>query len=277
MITSHQWRVSLSCLVLSVLSQSAAATDQIVGVTSPEAGTCLVKRIQVQAGSLIQGVEFVNNDDQVIFPSVRLFRGPATRLSEATLLTEQTRVGSRGHHRVRVNFTPIPVQSPEEVLVVVRFPANTGVRGVGDGVGIGATQIVGRGDSYVAPSADEKFQGINLELGINLLLGDVSKATPGSAPSEQNAPTTSLRMLSPAAGNTTIAFGVERAMSVTLTVYDIGGRRVRTLVHQVLPAGVHSRSWDGRDEQGELVATGVYIAKLRTDEKVLTQKLVLMR
>lgn len=277
MRTSFRWRVSVGCLALCAWSQSAATTNQIVGVTSSEGGSCLVKRFRVQAGSVIQGVEFVNNDDQVVFPCVMLLRGPATRLSEAMLLAAQTRVSSSSRHRVRVTFAGIPMLSAQDVLVVVRFPASTGVRGIGDGVGIGATRIDGPGNSYVAPTENEEFQWMDFELGISLLLGDIGKPNLEGLPSESDPPRTFLKMSNLTAGGTTLAFGLRSAMPVRLILYDIAGRRVRTLVHQSLPVGVHTRNWDGLDQHGGVAAAGVYIAKLWVGDEVLTQKFLLLR
>ena len=52
---------------------------------------------------------------------------------------------------------------------------------------------------------------------------------------------------------------------------------VRALVHETLAAWMQVREWDGRDEQGHTVATGMYLIRLTAAGKVLTQKLVLTR
>jgi hypothetical protein len=61
---------------------------------------------------------------------------------------------------------------------------------------------------------------------------------------------------------TTIALAVPRRTQVRLVVYDVRGRVVRTLVNRVLSAGTHPIGWDGRTDDGEKVAAGVYFAKL---------------
>ena len=60
-------------------------------------------------------------------------------------------------------------------------------------------------------------------------------------------------------------------------VYDVSGRRIRTLAQETLAAGTHARGWDGRDDQGNGVAAGIYLVKLETGEKVLTEKVVRIR
>jgi flagellar hook assembly protein FlgD len=49
---------------------------------------------------------------------------------------------------------------------------------------------------------------------------------------------------------------------VTLSVYDVSGRRLRSLAERALPAGVHAADWDGRDERGRRVAAGNYVVRL---------------
>jgi alkaline phosphatase len=50
---------------------------------------------------------------------------------------------------------------------------------------------------------------------------------------------------------------------VTISVWDVAGRRVRSLAaRSPLAAGPHSLAWDGRDESGTPVAPGVYLARV---------------
>ncbi len=65
---------------------------------------------------------------------------------------------------------------------------------------------------------------------------------------------------------TTIQYRVAEASRVTLKIYDLLGREVRTLLDDVRPVGTHSLSWDGRDDRGRLLASGVYIYRLRAGE-----------
>jgi len=76
---------------------------------------------------------------------------------------------------------------------------------------------------------------------------------------------------------TTISIGLPAEGHVTLTVYDIGGRRVRTLVDAVIPAGTRSFTWDGRDSRGQLVASGVYFYRMTTEGFQQTRKMLLVK
>lgn len=77
---------------------------------------------------------------------------------------------------------------------------------------------------------------------------------------------------------TEIYFSVKRESAVSLRVYDISGRCLRTLAEGVVPRGVHSVTWDGRDGQGRSVGPGVYLCRLeRDDGSVTTRKLLLIK
>ena len=62
------------------------------------------------------------------------------------------------------------------------------------------------------------------------------------------------------------------AQAVSLTVYDVLGRRVRQVWQGPLQAGRHRFVWDGRDEQGKDVAAGVYVYRVEIDGQVEAKK-----
>ena len=76
---------------------------------------------------------------------------------------------------------------------------------------------------------------------------------------------------------TIIPFALADHGPVRMTVYNSVGRRVRTLVDGELPAGAHQAAWDGRDEGGEEVASGVYLVRLRAGSGTATRRLLLLR
>ena len=62
-----------------------------------------------------------------------------------------------------------------------------------------------------------------------------------------------------------------------LAIYDVAGRLVRSLVAGRVPAGYHATVWDGKDDRGHAVASGVYLYRLEAQGKVLTRKLMALR
>lgn len=64
---------------------------------------------------------------------------------------------------------------------------------------------------------------------------------------------------------TRLWFAMPRAGEVSLSIYDVSGRRLRTLVDARLAPGEHTRQWDGRDQHGTRVRAGIFFAKLTVD------------
>ena len=77
--------------------------------------------------------------------------------------------------------------------------------------------------------------------------------------------------------STTIAFEVPAPTHVNLSVINSLGRKVKVLLDKRLEAGNHEAVWDGRDYQGERVASGIYFYRLTTDTANETRKMVLLK
>jgi hypothetical protein len=77
--------------------------------------------------------------------------------------------------------------------------------------------------------------------------------------------------------STMIEFSLPAAGEVSLDVFDAAGRHVRTIQSGILPAGRHEAAWDGLDDRGGNVPSGVYFARLQAGKTVLSRKMVLLR
>lgn len=76
---------------------------------------------------------------------------------------------------------------------------------------------------------------------------------------------------------TTISFSLARAGNVQLHVYDVTGRKVKTLINGQVEAGERSVVWDGTDTSGRRMATGMYFARVAHPEGHAVQKLMLVK
>jgi hypothetical protein len=76
---------------------------------------------------------------------------------------------------------------------------------------------------------------------------------------------------------TTIRFSLPRTTVVDLSIYDATGHVVKTLVNGTTLGGEHSIIWDGQDDRGEKVASGVYFMRLEAGGRVKTAKLVVLK
>jgi hypothetical protein len=76
---------------------------------------------------------------------------------------------------------------------------------------------------------------------------------------------------------TTLRFDLPAVSSITLTIYNMLGQRVRTFNMQSTPAGYHSITWDATNDLGEQVGAGVYLYQLQAKDFVKTRKMVLLK
>jgi hypothetical protein len=77
--------------------------------------------------------------------------------------------------------------------------------------------------------------------------------------------------------STTIRFGLAERAHVRLRIYDVSGRLVKTLVDGARGEGEHLERWNGSDNAGRTVASGVYFYRLEAGSFMETKKMVLLR
>ena len=77
--------------------------------------------------------------------------------------------------------------------------------------------------------------------------------------------------------STTIRYSIQRPGSARLFVVDIAGQIVRSLVDQYRAPGSHQVAWDGRDDRGIKVSSGVYILKLEAETAADTRKITFVK
>ena len=104
----------------------------------------------------------------------------------------------------------------------------------------------------------------------SVILEERVPSLPTSFVLEQNYP-------NPFNSGTVIRFALPVAAQVRLEVYDLAGQVVETLVEGLRQAGVYTVIWDGRKESGEMLASGIYLYRLRAGREVENRKLILLR
>ena len=77
--------------------------------------------------------------------------------------------------------------------------------------------------------------------------------------------------------STTIEFTVARAGLAQLDIYNIAGQKVRTLLNDTMTAGTHSLVWNGRDDYGRALSSGVYFSRITLSGQSATKRMLLMK
>ena len=105
-------------------------------------------------------------------------------------------------------------------------------------------------------------------------LGELSTGTKVSVPKtfslNQNYP-------NPFNPTTEITFSLEQRSNISLTIFNVLGQKVQVLAEGSKQAGTHRLSWDGRDQMGNAVSTGLYFYTLTDGSKSITKKMALMK
>lgn len=111
-------------------------------------------------------------------------------------------------------------------------------------------------------------------------ISDVILNVPVSAAGETDFPmavTLGQNMPNPFNPSTLISFDLPRRGRAKLDIFDVRGSLVRTLVSGVVEAGRHQRVWQGKDDGGREVSSGVYFYRLETEQGQLTRRMTLVK
>jgi hypothetical protein len=76
---------------------------------------------------------------------------------------------------------------------------------------------------------------------------------------------------------TTISYDLPEQAQVTLGIYDLLGKQIKTLVNQSQDAGNRTAVWDGTDDLGRQVSAGVYLYQIEAGDFTQTRKMVLLK
>ena len=77
--------------------------------------------------------------------------------------------------------------------------------------------------------------------------------------------------------STRIDFAVATEELVAIEIFDVRGARVRDLLHETRSPGVYDVTWDGRDDSGRRIASGVYFYRLRIGSFTATKKMLMLK
>lgn len=114
---------------------------------------------------------------------------------------------------------------------------------------------------------------VTIKYGTGVISG-IFDEPPGTLPTEfsvlQNYP-------NPFNGSTVIPISLEHDSRVSITVFNVLGQAVRSIIDADLPPGSQTITWDGTDQTGRPVASGVYFYRLHSSEASITKKMVLLR
>ncbi len=120
-------------------------------------------------------------------------------------------------------------------------------------------------------SADTLHVGIDAVTGeVVTTVSDQAARAPQTFALEQNYP-------NPFNPQTIIRYHLAQDTEVELAIFNVLGQKVRVLIMQRQPAGAYQATWDGRNESGRLMPSGLYIYRLQTDQFVKTKRMLYLK
>jgi Tol biopolymer transport system component/N-acetylneuraminic acid mutarotase len=224
--------------------------DEAVNHPQPETNNSTPKRVLTQRVlSLVPGEGYwavVVDERGGILAGDLLLSGIAGRVELAPALQEYLIASRSGGEGLRVVFAGAqPLSGPGELLRV--YP------GVGPGSAQLTRAILNDGNLAVVLSSDATTTALPSHF-----------ALLGNYPNPFN-PTTHL------------SYQLPGSTLVKLAIYDLLGQQVRVLVEGTQPAGYYQVLWDGRNEQGQPVASGIYIYRLESQGQAVHRRLLLLK
>ena len=120
---------------------------------------------------------------------------------------------------------------------------------------------------------DAEFQGIGLYIW-HITIGPPTHVAASDVPAHTELLAATPNPFNP---NATLRYRLSEQAHVKITVHNVVGQPVRTLVNRHVPAGTHEVEWDGTDELGRSVAGGVYLVRMQTGEVAQTRRVTLIR
>ncbi|RKZ09306.1 hypothetical protein DRQ32_08340 [bacterium] len=289
--------ISTFVAILALIPVMAhAGYESVISVSPAVNGSSIAVEVPTTGGAL-SGLRWFHNDDNQVFPRVVIVEGqpntPPDLTNPGLILDEVTGV-STGWGEL---YLASPVTSSTgTAYAVFFFPADEATHSLGEGGGPGigfretevenpafyiSTDAVhwARFDSAyelgvepVYTAARGEVRSIS-EMGVQIALPDPV------VPSER--PQSATRMLQPHPNpfnpRVELSYSLSAPTSVQLRVYDIRGRLVKMVYSGRQSAGDHLATWDGVDDRGKQVASGVYFARFEAGGIVQTHQMVLVR
>jgi hypothetical protein len=243
--------------------------------------------ISVPSGSAVTGIRWYNSDGTVVFPEVLLASGERNRPVDPSVaqVVATDVVGPTLAWCEVVFDQPYACQSGG-LYCLFRLPPGSDYEapGFAGGAGFGVTSGECGHEGWFG-GTDTSWLRIVAPYGLAIepMIEDADEGTFSMLRRNQGSavvPTLpKLNSVYPSPFNpmTTFEFSLPQAMAASLTVYNVRGILVKTLVSGVHAAGLHTVTWLGEDDSGRKMPSGVYLARFSAGSTNQTQRLVLLK
>ncbi|MDZ7362985.1 MAG: T9SS type A sorting domain-containing protein [candidate division KSB1 bacterium] len=275
--TTYYWRVNAKNIAgpsnwssvwrFTTTAQTTSREVRVVN-TNASPGSTVEVPIQLLAQGDENALGFSLNFDTAILSNPQARRGKDA--SAATLNTNSSQVGSGRFGIALALPAGQSFAAGTREIVIVSFTVNANTTADSARIEFGGQpvvqEVVDASGNVLAATWTAGRVRIETPTSVKETTGEV----PSSFALKQNSP-------NPFNPSTTIKYELPQQVEVKLVIFDLMGRRVRTLVDQRQQSGRYAITWDGRNEQGEVVTSGVYLYQLHAGNFVQTRRMALVR
>jgi hypothetical protein len=248
-ISDNGLTVASVSLTVTASTQIRAADGSAITLQDLSVGQTVEVHATLSAGGL-EAVEIQVKETTVIAAAIdALNNGSISLAGHDVIIDAQTLIVGRNN----ADLSEDDLQ-PGTYVEVVAVSATSG----------------GLGKSAGAASVAERIEVKQAATVTGLGSSETTASLPTGFTLQQNYP-------NPFNPSTTIRFVLGKQSEVTLKVYNLLGQEVRTLLSAPLGAGTYQVLWDGRDDFGRTVASGVYLYRMEAAGQVQTKRMVLTK
>ena len=287
-------------LYLGAVEPATAASDMpeidgVLGLSAVADSTALAFWVPLAEGEALTGFSWYNNDSAVAFPQVlAVGGGPGFRPSIQEAVIVGSHVTGDDSAWSHVAFSEAVASGSAGLYVFMRLPLSSPCEGLGrnGGAGVGYCAGTGRPSAWVV-TGDESWDALSGNCRLAIVPDVATDMSLAGKAGERMAGTVQVPMESttsvgagkislvahpnPANPGTEIVFTLPESGFVDLALYNLRGARIRALLRADARAGRNSVEWNGRDDSGHPVPSGVYCARLTTASVSVTSRITLVQ
>jgi hypothetical protein len=299
MSSTRLHRVGVAAIFVSGLLAAAAVAGPLevqgmCGVRPVNPSTAIAFWVPIDSGQVVAGVRWYNNDSYATFPVVMGVAGDGDRpevLSAAVQLAAGVSGESLGW--VDLYFDTAVTSATAGLYLIFKMPAGDGYMHEGSGGGPGIGYCAGGGVVSCWLTADgatwhpigaehriaaEPIFAVNKSMSPLVLGVDVAPSRSPQATADLAAvPSSLVAVPNPCNPMSEIRFSLAAPADVALDIFDVRGRKVKTCFKGSADAGDHQSRWDGSDDAGRIMPSGVYLVRLRAGAREESMRLTLVR
>jgi len=271
--------VFLATVTASYASSVPQEVEAVFGLTAANETTAVAFWVPLGEGDSVAGVEWFNNDGDVVFPELLAVAGDVDSpeaIFDATTIAYQVSGTTLGWSELV--FEQSLASTAEGVFLIWRLPLDDGFVAAGQGAGFGVVASSGQNTGWITTDGDEwnsftvphqmamtASMGTDKSSGV-LVLSKPGESLPVEEAIENEAPLKRGLMLSahpnPFNPSVELSFSLKTDGLVDVSVFDIRGRLMQNLEHGIRPKGLHQIIWNGQTSTGRIAPSGVYFAKV---------------